>query len=183
LIGRTILARRYALALFGLAREAQATDAWLQELEALVELARTSPDLNRVLFTPLSPREDRRRVVRELGRRLSLSTELNSFLLLLIDENRTTLLPTVAEEFRTLVDRASGRVEALVRSARELTDEQMDRIRRALSARVSAEVTLRTEVDPDLIGGVVARVGDLLFDGSVKTQLASLAESLRKGAV
>jgi len=183
LIGRTVLARRYAQALFGLAQEMQATERWLDELTEFTRLARENPELEQVLFTPLHPREERRKVLRELAKRLGLAGELSSFLLILVDENRTALLPAIRDEVRNLWDRSVGRVEAVVRSARPLTSEQEASIRDALSARVSAQVTLRTEVDPDLIGGVVARVGDLLFDGSVKTQLASLADSLRKGAV
>ncbi len=183
MIGRTVLARRYARALFDLAQEAQATERWLAELTEFTQMARDNPELERVLFTPLYPREERRKVLRELAQRLSLAPELRSFLLILVDENRTVLLPSICDAVRTLWDRSIGRVEAVVCSARPLTPEQEDSIRSALSARISAEVNLRTEVDPELIGGVVARVGDLLFDGSVKTQLASLADSLRKGAV
>jgi len=182
LIGRSILARRYAQALFNLSQETRATDRYLEELGSVTDLAGEHRELGRVLFTPLHPREERRNVVRALAKRLALSRELQSFLLILVDENRTLLLPTIRDAYRVLVDRAAGRVEALVRSARPLTSAQQESIREALSQRVAARITLRTEVDPSLIGGVVARVGDLLFDGSVKTQLASLAESLRKGA-
>ena len=183
MIGGGILARRYAQALFGLASEAQHTQRYLDEIQSVTDLAAESAELHRVLFTPLHPREQRRNVIRSLADRLQLTTEVRHFLMLLVDENRMGLLPAIRDGLRELVDRAAGRVEAVVRSARPLSPEQQESLRRSLSQRVAAEVTLRTEIDPDLIGGVVARVGDLLFDGSVKTQLASLAEGLRKGAV
>ncbi len=72
-------------------------------------------------------------------------------------------------------------MSAQLTSARELDDAQLEAIREALSRRVGAQVRLETSVDPALIGGVIAQVGDQLFDGSVRTQLVSLGESLRKG--
>lgn len=183
MIGGTILARRYAQALVGLGSETGQTERYLRELGEVTSLASQSDDLSRVLFTPLYPREERRGLVRALAERLELARETRAFLLLLVDENRTGLLQSIRDALQELVDRQAGRVEATVRSARPLSETQQARLREALSRRVNAEVSLTTEVDPTLIGGVVARVGDLLFDGSVKTQLASLADSLRKGAV
>lgn len=182
MIGGSILASRYARALFGLGQESGATERFLTEIQGIADLAAESPELHRVLFTPLHPREQRRSVLNQLALKLDLCKEVRAFLMILVDENRMALLPGIRTALRELVDTAAGRVEAIVRTARPLTPEQEAGLQRALSRRISAEVSLRTEVDPDLIGGVVARVGDLLFDGSVKTQLASLAEGLRKGA-
>ena len=78
-------------------------------------------------------------------------------------------------------EQAAGRVHARVQTARELSAEQVERLKSALARRLGADVELEVELNPDLIGGVVVRVGDLLLDGSLRTQLHSLASSLRKG--
>jgi F-type H+-transporting ATPase subunit delta len=82
---------------------------------------------------------------------------------------------------RRLVDVEAGRVEARVASARPLDAAAQAALQSALSRRVGSEVVLALEVDPTLIGGVVARVGDLLFDGSIRTQLENLGANLKKG--
>ena len=183
MIGSGILARRYAKALFDLGLELGSPAALLEELETLAQIASEHRDFARVIFTPLHPREQRRNVVRALAERLGLSAGIRAFLLILVDENRTALLLPIRDELKIMVDRAAGRLQAQVTSARELGADEIAQLKAALSRRVNAELTLEVKVDPQLIGGVVARVGDLLLDGSVRTQLASLAESLRRGAV
>ena len=183
MIGAGILARRYAKALFDLGRETGSPAVLLEELDGVAEIASESRDFARVVFTPLYPREQRRGVVSALAARLGLSAEIRAFLMILVDENRTALLLPIRDELKVLVDRAAGRLQGQITSARPLSADEVAKLRTALSRRVNAELTLEVKVDPQLIGGVVARVGDLLLDGSVRTQLASLAESLRRGAV
>ena len=174
------LARRYARALFGLGDETGSAADFLAQVDGLTQLIEESHELQRAVFTPLHPRTERRGVIAELAERLGLAPEVRAFAMLLVDENRTRHMPQIRDELRTLVERAAGRVEALVTSARPLDDAQVERVRAALSQRVGAEVRVELEVDESLIGGLVARVGDLLLDGSVRTQLLSLAGSLRK---
>jgi F-type H+-transporting ATPase subunit delta len=174
------LARRYARALFGLGEETGAAAPFLEQLDGLTQLIEESEELQRAVFTPLHPRAERRSVIAELAERLGLAPELRAFAMLLIDENRTQQMPQIRDELRTLVERAAGRVEARVTSARPLDAAQVERVRAALSERVGAAVRVELDVDGSLIGGLVARVGDLLLDGSVRTQLLSLAGSLRK---
>jgi F-type H+-transporting ATPase subunit delta len=174
------LARRYARALFGLGDETGSAADFLAQVDGLTQLIEESHELQRAVFTPLHPRAERRGVIAELAERLGLAPEVRAFAMLLVDENRTQHMPQIRDELRTLVERAAGRVAALVTSARPLDEPQVERVRAALAQRVGAEVRVELEVDESLIGGLVARVGDLLLDGSVRTQLLSLAVSLRK---
>lgn len=176
------IAKRYARAVFGLAEETAGAEQLLLEIDSLTEEILASPDLRRVLLTPLYPRNERRAVLSEIADRLGSPRDVRAVAMILVDENRTQLLPAIRDALRELVDRAAGRVVAKVTSARPLDAQQSEELRQALGRRVNAEVTLDVEVDERLIGGVVARVGDLLFDGSVRTQLESLGANLRKGS-
>jgi len=179
--GASALARRYALAVFGLAESQADSAALLEQVHAFTTLAHENPELERVLFTPIHPRAERRAVLNQLAPVLELHPHVRGLLMVLTDENRMPLLPAIRDALRVLVDQAAGRVEAQVISARELEAETVAELQRALSERVRSEVTLSLAVNPELIGGVVVRVGDLLLDGSVRTQLASLGENLRQG--
>jgi F-type H+-transporting ATPase subunit delta len=154
----------------------------LDELETLTEEILESDELRRVLFAPIHPRAERKGVLSKVGERLDLSPELLAFAALLVDENRTPLLPGIRDALRVLVDRLEGRVMAEVTSSRPLEPAEVERLTDALSRRVGARVTVSLQVDEGTLGGIVARVGDLLLDGSVRTQLASLAGSLRRGS-
>ncbi len=175
------IARRYARAVFGLGDAALAAQL-LDELVRLSDAIVGSDAMRRVLFTPIHPRPQRRAVIGDLAGRLELRRELRAFAAMLVDENRAQHLPSICEALRDLVERAQGRIEAEVTSARELSPAEAGELERALSSRVGARVSLRTSVDPSLIAGVVARVGDLLLDGSLRSQIATLGENLRRGS-
>ena len=175
------IARRWARALFGLAEDLAGATALLEEFGALTEQIVESEELRRVLFTPIYVRSERRGVIGELCEKLELSRETRAFAMLLVDENRTAQLEAVRDALQRLVDEAAGRQTAEITSARPLDEAELEQLRRALARRVNAEVTVETHVDPGLIGGIVTRVGDLLLDGSVRTQLDSLRDNLRKG--
>jgi F-type H+-transporting ATPase subunit delta len=182
LIGPSQIAQRYARAVFGLAEgDARRAARLLEEFDELTEEILASDALRRCLLTPLFPRSERHGVVTELCNRLQLSPEIRATALILVGENRMGLLAAVRDQLRELVDRTAGRIEAVVTSARALDAGQQERLREVLARRVGANVALRLQQDPGLIGGLVVRVGDLLLDGSVRTQLENLGASLRKG--
>ncbi len=178
--GRPI-ARRYARALFTLGNEDGNVRRLLEQVETLTTEIVDNEPLRRVLFAPVHPRSERKGVVQQVSELLGLADEVRAFASLLVEENRTALLPSIADALRELVEEAEGRVVAEVRVARELAPGELEALTRALSRRVGAEVTVSVKVDEQIVGGVVTRVGDLLLDGSVKTQLESLAGTLRRG--
>ena len=174
-------ARRYARALFSLAREEDRTEEVRQELEQLADLLAENEELHHALFRPLHPVAERRAVLREVAERLGFSATARNFLSFLVDQRRLVDFEGIQEGYERLADAAAGRAKAEVVSASPLSDEQRDRLRRALSARTGWEVELDASVDPSLLGGVVASVGALVFDGSLHTQLTQLRASLTKG--
>jgi F-type H+-transporting ATPase subunit delta len=173
--------RRYAKALFQLASEAGQVAALRKDLDALAELLAESPELASVLLQPLRPVAERRKVLAAVAERMGAGPLLLRFYQVLIDHRRLVDIEAIRAEFARLADEQAGLRRALVRSARPLSEAQLERLRRALAARLGHEVQLEAEVDPDLLGGVVAQVGDLLLDGSVRTQLRQLRASLASG--
>jgi F-type H+-transporting ATPase subunit delta len=172
------IARRYARALFQIGVDNGTEEALGQELADLAELFAQSAELRQALENPVFKPSEKRAILEKLLPRVAPSRSVQSFALLLLQRGRIASLPAVARAYRGLVDVRGGRVRAVVISAQPLGAGDLERVRRSLERRTHKKVMLEAEVDPSLIGGLVARVGDLVLDGSVRTQLASLREKL-----
>ena len=174
-------ARRYARALFALAREEDRIEEIRGELQRLADLLDENEELHHALFRPLHPVAERRAVLREVAERLGFGATARNFFSFLVDQRRLVDFEGIREEYEHLADAAAGRAQGEVVSASPLSDEQRDRLLRALSARTGWEVELDVKIDPSLLGGAIASVGTLVFDGSLRTQLNQLRASLTKG--
>jgi F-type H+-transporting ATPase subunit delta len=170
--------RRYAQALFSLASEENRVAGVREELRRLAALLEASPQLSDVLLQPLYPAAERRRVLEGVAEKLGASSLLRRFYSYLIDQRRLVAFAEIESEFVRLADEAAGKKKARVRSAQPLTAEQQARLARALAARVGTSVELEVEVDPALVGGLVAQIGDTVYDGSLRTQLTQLRSTL-----
>ena len=175
-------AYRYAKALFSLAEDEHRHREVRVELDKFVALFDAHRELRDALFTPLHPAAGRRSALRELGKRLSISPLVQNFASYLIDQRRLIDFDAIVAAYGELADEAEGLMTAEVVTAAPLDDRRKDRLRRALSERTGREVQLEIEVDPTLIGGAIAKVGDLVFDGSLRTQLGQLRANLTKGS-
>ena len=171
-------AYRYAKAVFGLAQDEHRHREVRAELESLVSLFEGSKELREALLTPRYPASERKSALRAVSARASVSPLLQNFLAYLIDQRRLIDFAAIVEAYGEFADEAEGLVTAQVVAASPLDDRRKDRLRRALSERTGQEVRLEIEVDPSLIGGAIAKVGDLVFDGSIRTQLGQLRNSL-----
>ncbi len=168
------VATRYARALFELATEKKLSDGLGAELEALADVYAGSPELRQTLENPVFRLSERRAVLEKLLPRLAPSGQLRGFALLLLERGRIGTLPAIARAYRLMGDEAAGRVRAVVTSARPLDPATQAAVQRALEKRVGKKVLISATVDPSLIGGIVARVGDLVFDGSLRSRLDTL---------
>jgi F-type H+-transporting ATPase subunit delta len=175
------IARRYARALLEVAAPQGEADAVTAQLAVLALSLESSADLRNVLFNPAFDRARRHVVVEALAGSLGLGKTVLSLALLLVDRERFHLLPGIATSYRDLADELAGRARASVTSAAPLPPEMARRVEQVLSGAVSRQVTIESTVQPALLGGVVAQVGSLLFDGSVRTQLENLRRSLKAG--
>jgi len=174
-------ARRYARALFALAGEEGRVEEVRRELDALVALIEGNEELSHAIFRPLHPAAERRRVLRATCERLGASPTLQRFCAFLVDQRRVVEIAEIRAAYAALADAAAGRMRARVVSASPLSEAQRERLRRALAARTGRELELETEVDAALLGGAIASVGDLVFDGCLRTQLEQLRQSLTRG--
>lgn len=175
-------AHRYAKALFGLAEDERRHREVRDELEKLSSLFEGSRELRDALLTPLHPASGRKAALREIANRISVSPLVQNFLSYLIDQRRLIDFSAIVEAYGEFADNAEGLLTAEVISASPLDDRRKDRLRRALSERTGREVRLEIKIDSALIGGAIAKVGDLVFDGSLRTQLGQLRANLTKGS-
>ena len=180
-MARKSAARRYAKALFSLAREDGRIAEVREEIARLGRLIAESAELRAVLLQPLHPVAERRAVLGAVAERLGASLLLKHFLSFLVDQRRLVDWEVIEAEYRQLADAAAGVTKARVRTATPLSDAQRERLQRALERKSGGRVVLELEVDPTLVGGAVAQVGDLVYDGSLQTQLRQLRASLARG--
>lgn len=175
-------AHRYAKALFGLAEEDHRHREVRDELENLQSLFDGSRELRDALLTPLHPASDRKAALRAIAERISVSPLVKNFISYLIDQRRLINFSSIVQAYGEFADNAEGLLTAEVISASPLDDRRKDRLRRALSERTGRQVRLEIKIDPAIIGGAIAKVGDLVFDGSLRTQLGQLRANLTKGS-
>jgi F-type H+-transporting ATPase subunit delta len=172
------VARRYAKALFELGVQKGNFETLGQELDTVAGLYTESRELRQTLENPVFKQSQKRKIVEAVLPKVAPSQVVQSFILLLVERNRINTLPLIARAYQELTDRQLGRVRAVVTSAKPLDLVTEGEIQRALEKRTGKKVVMKSEVDPSLIGGVVARVGDLVLDGSLRTRLASVGNRI-----
>jgi F-type H+-transporting ATPase subunit delta len=176
------VARRYAAALFDVSSRAGVVDRAGRDLGDVRDLLVSHDELRRVFETPAVPAARKRAIVDALVTASSdLSGEVARLLELLADRDRLMLLPAIAESYEARANAARRVVPADVVTAVPLSDDRQAALARALGRATGGEVTLSARVDPSIIGGVVARVGSVVFDGSVTRQIERLRERLLAG--
>jgi F-type H+-transporting ATPase subunit delta len=171
--------RRYARALREIGRDGKNLDALTAEVEGLAATVAGSPELARVLGSPSFTRDERGRLLVAVLERLRVSPLVKNFARLLLERERIGALPGIARELRGFADEDAGRVRAELRSATPLTPESRQQVERALGRTTGRTVLVEEKVDPALLGGVAAKVGDILYDGSLRAKLERLREQLR----
>jgi F-type H+-transporting ATPase subunit delta len=175
------IAKRYAKALLSIGREDGRADTYKEELAGFAKLMEERKEFEQAITNPLYSVEDRRKVLKAVVERFNPSNIMTSFLLLLFDKGRIQYVKDIYAYYKKLTDELANIVRADLVSAVEMPEESIEKIRAALSKKTGKEVRMETRVDPALIGGLVTKIGDLVLDGSVRTQLISLKESLQRG--
>jgi F-type H+-transporting ATPase subunit delta len=173
------VARRYAKAVFSLAQDEKQIDAMGQQLRAAADLLWV-PALRHVITSPLVSASRRRTIVQGVKAQLGLLPTVEKFLLLLADRHRLDEMPSIADQFQRLEDQSAGRARIVIRSAAPLIDAQRDQIVSRFQRALGKTIVARTEVDAQLVGGVVVEAEGKVYDGSVRTQLETLAKQIAR---
>lgn len=173
-----VVARRYARALLELGVETGELERLTRELRSAGQTYDANAELRAALDNPTVSYAQKRAVLEEVATALNLGTTARHTIFLLADRRRLKFLPSIAEALAELSDARHGLVHAEVTAARPLNDEFYNKVKVDLERLTGRTVVLRRREDPELIAGVVVRLGDTVYDGSLKTRLNSLTQSL-----
>jgi F-type H+-transporting ATPase subunit delta len=150
----------------------------IEQLRAFADAVQGSPDLRLVLASPSVPVARKRAIIKDIAGKMNMARVVMNFLLVLSDHRRAAALTQMVDAFATLIDERLGFVRADVKSAAALDDAQRAQLSGELSKLAGAPVKLRFDIEPDLIGGVTAKIGSRVYDGSVRGQLAEMRKRL-----
>lgn len=175
----TGLAGRYATALFELATERKAVDGVSADLAAFRRAMDGTPDLARLVKSPVFSREDQAKALKPVLEKMGASALTIQFLLLLASKRRLFALEGIIAGFERMLARSRGETEAEVTSARPLADGELNELKNTLKAKLGREPRLHTKVDPSLLGGLVVKVGSRMIDTSLRTKLSGIRAAIK----
>lgn len=177
--GVSEIAERYALALFELADERKVLDAVAGDLRALKAMLADSADLQRLIRSPVLSRADQGTAIAALLKRSEANELTRNFVALAAANRRLFALPRMIDAYLGELARQRGEVTAEVTAANELTDAQAKSLTETLKKLVGAKVTVDVKIDPELLGGLIVKLGSKLFDSSLRTKLRKLELAMK----
>lgn len=150
----------------------------LKQLQGFEELMRQSVDLRHVMLSPAVPNSKKRAIIAQFSTELGLAPKVRNFLYVVTDHRRIEELPAIRAAFELAIDESLGFVRADVTSAQSLSGQQRGALESELIKVTGKRVRMQFAIDESLIGGVLARIGSTVYDGSVRGQLDSLRRRL-----
>jgi len=172
------IGRRYAKALLELAEASKQTERVQKDLAEFADTFEKSRDLRDVFENPNVSRESRTKVLTTLLDRMAVAPTVKSALLMLADRGRMRFIGEIAEAFQTMAETRAGRIRAEVVTAVAMPEAYYTELTKVLEQVTGKKVALVKKQDPSIIAGVVTRVGDKVFDGSVRARLTELKERM-----
>ena len=174
------VAGRYATALFDLAREANAIEAVKSELDRFDALAAESPDLMRLVRSPVYSADEQLQALSAVLERAGIGGLAANFLKLVVANRRLFAVRDMIKAFRDLVAKHKGEVTAEVTVAEQLKSKHVDTLRAALKSVTGKDVDLDIKVDPAIIGGLVVKLGSRMVDSSLRTKLNAIKHAMKE---
>ena len=175
------IARKYAKALIEIGREDKKEELYGEELSSFYDYLTKNDKIWSLLTSPIDVLAKKRAVLEDILSGTKLSDITKNFLRILMEKERMVIIGEIIDAYKKLFDDSKSLVRANIVSATPLTKTEVKEITQALAGVVGKEVVCGITVDPSIIGGVIAYVGDLVFDGSIKTQLENIRDNLKKG--
>ena len=172
------IAKRYAKALFDIAAEEKNYEGYYRDLKSFSSLIDGNRDLREFLANPVFDQAEKKSVVEQILGRVKMTGVAANFLRLLVDKKRIGIVGEITECYREMMDGRLKRVRVFVKTAYPMDGDLTGDLQKHIAEMTGKEVEMTVEEDPSLIGGLVVRVGDTLYDGSIKTQLNNIRKLL-----
>ena len=169
---------QYANALADVALQQGAAEPVLKQLNDFAAAYAESAELRSFLATPAIASKEKHAVMEKLAARLGASKIVRNFLFLIVDHRRTLMIPELATAFQAVIRERQGMAEAMVTSAAELSEAQQKDLAQALEKKTGKKIEAKYAIDARLLGGVVVRIGDTVFDGSLRYRLNEMRARL-----
>ena len=175
------VSKRYAKALLSLGQEDGNFEKYGRDLLDFSGFCEDHKEVLEVIANQIFPVEDRRKILQTLLEKSTYSDVVKNFLNLLLDKNRIGIIHQITDHFERLMDDISNIARAEVVTPRPLREDAQNKLEKVLGDLTSKTIKIEVKEDHSLIGGIVVKIGDLVLDGSVQTQLEGLNESLKRG--
>lgn len=178
-----IVARRYARALFaiGQAEGDAALKSYGTDLANLAEVLEGAPELVKIFKNPIFSAEEKKGVVKKVMEKTGPTPMVVNFCSLLADKDRLACLPEIEKYYSELLDAAQGLLRGELVTAVKLTDKMQKDVQKKLETQAGKTIALDFEVDKEILGGLMLKVGDKVLDASIRAQLEILKENIKRG--
>jgi len=177
------VARRYAKALMLIGHGDGKAESYAEELDLVDKVFLSEKELTDIVLNPLFERTKRRDLLFSVIDKISISETMKTFIMLLFDKRRIAFVHEINGYYQKFVDDIKNIARATITSASPLSDEIVEQLKIALSRKTGKAVEVKLKTDPDIIGGIITTIGDLVYDGSIKRQLENMKESFKRGEV
>ena len=167
-------AGRYSLALYELAEEANALDEIEKHSHSIIKLISSSDDFNSLIKDPTNQKEDQLNVISKISEKYKLNNLLINFLSFLISKRRLFYVEKILKDFIETCSKKRGEIKAELIAAKQLTENEINSIKEDLINNFSLKIKLNYKYDPDLIGGLVVKIGSTMIDTSIKSKLKTI---------
>ena len=174
-----VIARRYAKALINLAEKDLENTG--KSLTALADVFSNSTELSEILSDTKISSQIKQNVLKTILKKIKASKLVDTFIRYLLAKRRIVLLPNIEQAFNLLLQEKLGRIEAGITVAQEISEVTVSKLEKAISRYSGKEVTVNITIDPAIIGGIVTRIGSVVIDGSIHTQLNQIRQSIIRG--
>jgi len=178
-LSQGVIARRYAKALINLAeKDLEITG---NSLAAIADVYSNSTELSEVLSDTKVSSQIKQDVLKNILKKIKVSKLVDTFIRYLLAKRRIVLLPNIERAFNLLLQEKLGRIEAEITVAQEIPEVTVGKLEKAISRYSGKEVSVNITIDPAIIGGIVTRIGSVVIDGSIHTQLNQIRQSIIRG--
>ncbi len=177
----TTIARRYADAVAEVAIAKNQVEQIESELQAFAHMVKSSRELHDVFASPIISNEQKSKVLAALVERTKPSQTTANLLRVMLNNYRLQHIEAVYEQFKRAMNERRGQVSAEITSAAPLTQADKDLLSRKLTEVTGKKVELTYKTDPEIIGGIITRIGSIAYDGSIRTQLQTVKQRLKSG--